>query len=103
MYKIEYYGTNGLPAVFASIHIWKWKANWEPKYTFKKADFTERNGLRRVMIHLYFEEEYTAMTFYKLLKAGCKQYGTRADVYLVQTELAERIAEYHDMGKGGEQ
>lgn len=99
MYKIEFYGNNGLPVVSASIHIFKWKANWNPKYTFRKGDYTERSGLRRVMFLLYFEDEYTATVFYKLIKQGCRQYYTRADVYLVQTELGERIAEYHDMGK----
>lgn len=102
MYKIEYYGVNGLPVVSASVHIWRWKNGWEPKFTFRKADYTERNGARRVIITLFMDDEYTSTVMYKLIKQGCKQYLTRADVYLVQTELGQRMAEYHDMGKGGE-
>lgn len=95
-YKLEYYGLNCLPVVSASVHLWKWRAGWEPKYTFTKASLKTRTGQQYVQIIICTDDSETANLFYRLMREGATQYETRCDVYLAKKDrVFMRIAEFH--------
>lgn len=95
-YKIEYYGENGLPVVSASVHIWKWRADWEPSYKFTKAILRERSGAQYVQIIICTNDSETAQLFYRLIREGAVKYETKCDTYLLKKNgIFERIAEFH--------
>lgn len=95
-YKIEYYGENGLPVVSASVHIWKWREGWEPKYTFTKAMHTTRTGVQYVQIIICTDDHETAHLFYRLIREGANQYNTRCETYLLKKNgVFEREEEFH--------
>ena len=97
-YKIEYYGLNCLPIVSASVHIWKWRAGWEPKYDFTKATLRSRTGVQYVQIIICTNDSETAHLFYRLIREGAVQYDTRCDTYLAKKNgVFMRIAEFHAM------
>ena len=95
-YKLEYYGLNCLPIVSASVHIWRWRAGWEPKYTFTKATLRARTGAHYVQIIICTDDSETAHLFYRLIHEGAVQYNTTCDVYLAKkNRVFMRIAEFH--------
>lgn len=95
-YKIEYYGENALPVVSASVHIWEWRAGWEPKYTFTKAMNTTRTGVQYVQIIICTDDSETAHLFYRLIREGAYQYNTRCETYLLKKDrVFERMEEFH--------
>lgn len=95
-YKIEYYGLNALPVVSASVHIWKWRAGWEPSYKFTKAMDVTRTGAQYVQIIICTNDTETAHLFYRLIREGAIQYVTKCDLYLAcKRGVFMRIAEFH--------
>lgn len=102
-FKLEYYGFNCLPIVSASVHIWKWRKDWEPKYAFTKAILKTRAGVNYVQIIICTDDPETARLFYRLIREGAVQYDTRCDVYLAEKKgVFMRIAEFHAVERKGE-
>lgn len=96
-FKIEYYGENALPVVSASVHIWRWRAGWEPSYKFTKAILRERSGAQYVQIIICTNDLETALLFYRLIREGAAQYETKCDTYQLENMLGkfERMQEFH--------